>query len=165
MIIEQDRAVLVHYHLTDASGGLIDSSREGEPMAYLHGHGNLVVGVETALAGKSAGDRFDVVVSPEQGYGIRDTNLDVAIPLEAFPAEHRDELLPGVMFEGPHPQNPEQAQTYTVMERQGDEVHCSGNHPLAGVELHFNLEVLSVREATAEEITQGNAYAPGGDAQ
>ena len=121
-------------------------------------------GVVNSSSVKAAGDRFDVVVSPEQGYGTRDPNLDVIIPLDAFPAEHHDDLIPGVMFDGPHPKNAEQVQTYTVMERDTEEVRCTGNHPLAGVELHFNLEVLSVRAGEAEEIKQGQAYAPEGQA-
>ena len=159
MNIEQDRAVLIHYHLTDSEGNVIDSSQgSDEPLAYLHGHGNLVSGVENALAGRSAGDKLDVVVPPEDGYGVRDPALDVAIPLEAFPEEARADLEPGIMFQAPHPADEDQVAVFTIMERLEDAVHCTANHPLAGVTLHFNLEIVEVREATEEEISVGHVH-------
>ena len=78
MKIEKDRVVSLHYHLTDDDGDVIDSSRDSTPLGYLHGHGNLVAGVETALLGKGAGDKLDVVVPPEEGYGTHDPELDLA---------------------------------------------------------------------------------------
>ena len=162
MNIEQDRAVSIHYHLTDDAGEVIDSSKGKDPLAYLHGHGNLVPGVERALAGKVVGDAFNVVVSPEDGYGVHDPALNVAVPIEAFPEESRDNLVPGAMFHGPHPSVEDTVVTYAVAEVVEGEVRCSGNHPLAGVTLHFDLEVVSIREATAEELAHGHIHGPGG---
>jgi FKBP-type peptidyl-prolyl cis-trans isomerase SlyD len=162
MNIEKDRAVTLSYHLTDDDGKVIDSSRESGGMPYIHGHGNLVPGVERALDGKAAGANFDVVVSPEDGYGVHDPQLDVAIPKDAFPEDVVGQLAPGVMFQGPHPRDQRKMAMFTVAEVLDAEVRCSANHPLAGQTLHFNLEVLDVREATVEEVAHGHVHGPGG---
>ncbi|MFT7624925.1 MAG: FKBP-type peptidyl-prolyl cis-trans isomerase SlyD [Myxococcota bacterium] len=161
MNIAKDSAVQIHYHLTDAEGAVIDSSKGSDPLAYLHGHGNLVPGVENALIGKAIGDKMTVVVTPEEGYGVRDPGLDVQIPLAAF-GEHASELAPGAMFAGPHPEDETKQVQYTVMEVLPEAVNASGNHSLAGVTLHFDLEVMEIRAATAEELQHGHIHGPGG---
>ena len=162
MQIEQNSAVSVHYHLTDQNGEVLDSSRGEQPMEYLHGHGNLVTGVERALLGQEVGARIQVEVPPVDGYGERDPALDVAIPLSVFPAETHPRLQPGAMFEGPHPTDKTRAAAFTVVEVVGSEVRCTANHPLAGMTLHFDLEVMDIREATADEVRQGQVLPPGG---
>ena len=164
MKIAQGSAVKVHYHLTDASGKLIDSSNGKAPMAYLHGHKHLVTGVERALAGREVGAKFNVEVSPEDGYGPRDPSLDVSIPLAMFPASSLEHLKPGAMFEGPHPSDSNRSAAFTVIEVGDTQVHCTANHPLAGMTLHFNLEVMEVREATAAELRQGRVLPQNGTA-
>lgn len=162
MNIQNDRAVRIHYHLTDSDGVVIDSSLEGEPMAYLHGHGNLVPGVERVLDGQTAGAKFSVVVPPEDGYGVPDPALNVAVPFTAFPEENREDLVNGAMFHGPHPADDKKVVLYTVVETDGDELRCTANHPLSGVTLHFDLEVIDVRDATEEELAHGHIHGPGG---
>ncbi len=162
MNIEKDSAVSMKYTLKDGDGNVIDSSQGSEPLAYLHGHGNLVPGVERALEGQAAGAHVDVVVSPEDGYGERDSNLDGAIPKDAFPEDVVDQLAPGVMFQGPHPVDQTQMAHFTVMEVTDSEIRCTANHPLAGVTLHFDIDIVDVREATTEELAHGHIHGPGG---
>ena len=160
MRIEKNSAVLLHYHLTDSDGVVIDSSIGRVPMAYLHGHNNLVSGVERALVGHEVGAKIEVEVAPADGYGTYDPALDVAIPKQAFPPEMHMGLQPGAVFQGPHPTDKTRSQMFKIVEVAGNEVRCTANHPLAGVTLHFQLEVMEVREATAAEIQQGRAFPP-----
>lgn len=160
MKIAQDAAVQMHYHLTLDSGAVIDSSKGGQPMAYLHGHGNVVAGVEKSLEGKKVGDSFSVVVPPEDGYGVRDPRLDVAIPLASLPAQLKQQLSPGVKFRGPHPYAQNQATTYLVIQLENDRVLCTANHPLAGESLHFDIEIVEVRQGTKGEIADGRIHSP-----
>ncbi len=162
MNIAKDCAVRIHYHLTDSDGEVIDSSRGKDPLAYLHGHGNLVPGVENALVGKASGDTLSVVVPPAEGYGERDDRLDVAIPMQAFPDEVRSQLQAGEMFQGPHPFEEGQAALFSIVAVEADRVLATANHALAGMELHFDLEVVDVRAATAEELAHGHIHGPGG---
>ena len=130
---------------------------KGAPLAYLHGRGHIVSGLEKQLSGKSAGAHLDVVVSPAEGYGEHDPNAMIRAPLNAFPEEHRAQLQPGVQFEGPRADGAEGTMVYRVVQVENDEVFADANHPLAGVELHFSIDVVSVREATAKELEQGHA--------
>ena len=130
-------------------------------MDYLHGFNQLVPGVERALVGKQAGAKLKVEVPSEDGYGPRDPALDITIPIATFPPHIRARLTPGVKFEGPHPTNPTRAAMYTVLEVVGSELRCSANHPLAGITLHFEIEVMEVRQATPLEVQQGRVLPPG----
>ena len=158
MKITKDCAVQMHYHLTDPDGNVIDSSRGGEPLGYLHGHGNLVAGVEKSLEGRSVGDTFDAIIPPEEGYGTRDPQLDVAIPLTAFPEGARADLVQGARFRGPHPADQQQSAMFMVIKVEDGNVLCTANHPLADVTLHFNIEVVSVREANEGELQAGQFH-------
>lgn len=162
MEISQDCAVRIHYHLTDADGEVIDSSRGREPLAYLHGHGNLVPGVESALLGLAAGATVTAVVPPDKGYGERNPDLDVAIDPDNFPPEVRSELRPGAMFRAHHPTEDTEVVTYTVVNVHPDRIEATGNHALAGITLHFDLEVVDVRAATEEELAHGHIHGEGG---
>lgn len=162
MKITKDSAVRIHYHLTDDDGDVIDSSRGRDPLAYLHGHGNLVPGVESVLDGQTAGATLSTVVPPEEGYGVRDPELDVALDLTLFPEDVRDQLQPGAMFQGEHPTKSDEVVRYTIIEVLTDRIHATGNHQLAGVTLHFDLEVVDVRDATEEELAHGHIHGPGG---
>jgi FKBP-type peptidyl-prolyl cis-trans isomerase SlyD len=155
MQIQQNSAVLIHFHLTSAKGEVLDSSRGRDPLAYLHGHRNLVPGVERALAGQEVGAKLEVEVAPVDGYGERNPALDIVVPMAAFPEESHSALRPGAMFQGPHPIQQGQAAMFTVQHVAGDQVACTANHPLAGMTLHFQLEVVDVREATAAEVSMG----------
>jgi FKBP-type peptidyl-prolyl cis-trans isomerase SlyD len=165
MQIERNSVVRIHYHLTRTDGAVLDSSQGQEPLGYLHGHDYLVPGVERALTGQEAGAEIDVEVAPADGYGEHDPALDLSIPLSAFPTEMHASLKPGARFQGPHPAHPDREALYTVTALAGSEVVCTANHPLAGVTLHFKLEVIEVREATTVELSQGRFLAPGQNPQ
>jgi len=158
MQISQDMVVSIHYTLTDKAGETIDSSVEGgEPLAYLHGHGNIVPGLENALTGKTIGDKFDVSVQPADGYGEHYAELVQQVPREAF--EGVDHLEPGMQFQADTGMGP---RLFTITEVNGDTVTVDGNHPLAGEVLNFAIEVTAVRAASEEELSHGHVHGPGG---
>lgn len=142
-----------HYTLTDEAGEVIDSSRGREPLAYLHGAGNIVPGLEEELEGRRAGDRFTVSVPPEAGYGPHREELTQVVPAAAFHGV--DRIEPGMQFSAQGPQG----RMNVIVTRVGEEgVTVDANHPLAGKTLNFEVEVTAVREATAEEIEHGHVH-------
>ena len=159
MKIADQKVAVIHYKLTDSEGKVIDSSEGQEPMPYLHGAANLVPGLEKELIGKTAGDKLSVVVSPEDGYGHKDTAMIQELPRTSFGGV--DEIKVGMEFQA---QTENGMQVVEVIELSDDTVTIDGNHPLAGVELHFDIEVVEVREATATEIEQGHIHAASGAA-
>ena len=157
MQIEKHRVVTLAYTLKDNDDRVIDQSDDGS-FCYLHGASNIIPGLENALTGKAAGDELSVSISPEEGYGVHDVEKTQAVPREMFPAE--EEIVPGMQF---HAQGPEGHQlVVTVVKVDDDRVTVDGNHPLAGVQLNFDVKVLEVRAATGEEITHGHVHGPGG---
>ena len=146
-----------HYTLTNAEGEVIDSSSGRGPLTYLHGAGNIVPGLEKVMTGKSAGDRFEVVVDPAEGYGERHPGLVQVVPRVAF--QGVDAIEPGMQF---HAQGPQGPMSVVVTRVDADEVTVDGNHPLAGVALHFAIEVTEVREASDEELAHGHVHGEGG---
>ena len=158
MNIGQDKVVLIHYTLTNDQGEVIDSSSGGDPLAYLHGQGNIIPGLEKALEGKQAGDKLDVKVAPGEGYGERDDKLVQQVPRRAFSGAK--DVQPGMQF---HAQTSGgQMRVVTVTRVVGDMVTVDGNHPLAGENLNFAVEVTEVRDATEEELSHGHVHGPGG---
>ena len=158
MLIAQDKVVLIHYTLTDDAGKVLDSSSGGEPLAYLHGQGNIIPGLEKALDGKQAGDKLNVRVEPAEGYGVRDDSLVQQVLRRAFGGAPN--VQPGMQF---HAQSEKgQTRVVTVTRIQGDMVTVDGNHPLAGEVLNFDVEVAEVREPTGEELEHGHVHGPGG---
>jgi FKBP-type peptidyl-prolyl cis-trans isomerase SlyD len=155
--IEKNRVVQLHYTLRDDQGTVIDASGGRGPLTYLHGKGNLIVGLEQALAGKAAGDKLDVTVAPDQGYGPRDDRLVQILPRSKF--EEVAELQPGMQVRASGPQG---TRLVTVIKVERDFVTIDGNHPLAGRTLHFSVEIADVRKATHEEVSHGHAHGPGG---
>ena len=158
MLIASEKVALIHYTLTDDSGEVLDSSSGREPLAYLHGKGNIIPGLEKALEGKQAGDKLNVSVEPGEGYGERDEQLVQEVPREAF--ENVDEVNPGMQFQAQTEQG--QARIVTVTKVADDVITVDANHPLAGAKLHFDVEVTEVREPSAEELEQGPVHGPGG---
>lgn len=156
MQIEDNHVASFHYTLTNDAGDVIDSSRERGPLAYLHGAGNIVPGLEKALAGCAAGDKLKVDVQPQEGYGVRHEELVQTLPRSAF--QGVPEVKPGMQFQANGPQGPI---LVTVAAVDGDDVKVDGNHPLAGQTLHFDIEVTEVREATEDERTHGHVHAEG----
>jgi FKBP-type peptidyl-prolyl cis-trans isomerase SlyD len=126
-------------------------------LAYLHGLGNIIPGLENALSGRALGDKFSVTVAPADGYGERDNEMVQSVPKSAF--QGVDQILPGMQFQA---QSPEGMQLVTVIDVDGDEVILDGNHPMAGITLTFDVEVTEIRDATAEELEHGHVHGPGG---
>ncbi len=157
MKIEDDKVVGIHYALTDNDGKTIDSSKGKDPLYYLHGYGQLVPGLEDVLEDKSLKEKFKVKVSPEDGYGKFNEELVYDINRDKFP----------------NPESIEVGMTFTSKTKNGninlnvigvedDKIKLDGNHPLAGKELNFDVEVVEIRDATKEEIDHEHVHSPGG---
>jgi FKBP-type peptidyl-prolyl cis-trans isomerase SlyD len=157
MQITKNAVASIEYQLSDDAGEVIDSSAGGAPLAYLHGNGNLIPGLETELEGKASGDSFKVRIAPENAYGVRHEALIQDVPRSQFP-EGAD-IQPGMQFQAGTEAG---MQVVTVVGVEGDQVKLDGNHPLAGVHLNFEVTVVEVREATAEELEHGHVHGPGG---
>jgi FKBP-type peptidyl-prolyl cis-trans isomerase SlyD len=153
MQISKNKVAGIHYTLTDNSGNILDSSKGRDPLYYIQGIGNLILGMEEGLEGKKKGDKFQIKVSPEKGYGVKDPNLTQQVPINAFGGQ---EVKPGMKF------STNQGHVVTVTEVSTETVTVDANHELAGVELNFDVEVMDVREATADEISHGHVHGPGG---
>ena len=153
-----DRTVAsFNYTLTNDAGEVLDSSEGREPLAYLHGKGNIVSGLEKEMTGKKVGDKFNVKVKPEEGYGVHNPALVQVVPREAFRGV--DKLEAGMQFRAESDRGPMMVVVTAV---QGDTVTVDGNHPLAGATLHFAIEITEVREASVEEVLHGHVHGPGG---
>ena len=157
MEISSDRVVTIHYTLKDDSGTVLDSSAGGEPLAYIQGHGNLVSGLEKALEGKEHGSSVAVVVAPAEGYGERDEALIQRVPKRTL--QGSGDIKKGMQFQA---RTDDGMRLFTVTAVIGDMVTLDGNHPLADQTLHFDIEVVGVREATAEELEHGHVHGAGG---
>ena len=157
MQIAENAVALFHYTLTNDAGEVLDSSRGREPLAYLHGAGNIVPGLEEAMEGKKVGDAFKVDVAPEDGYGLHHEGLVQDVPRAAF--QGVDEIEPGMSFQA---QTPQGVHSVTVTKVTPETVTVDGNHPLAGQTLHFDVEVTEVRAATEEELQHGHVHGAGG---
>lgn len=153
MQISKHKVVGIHYTLRDDAGTVLDSSEGQEPLYYLHGEGNLIPGMEKGLEGKSEGDKFHLTVSPEEGYGERDPDLIQEVPLSAFGSQ---KVEVGMQFQANHDQ------VVTVTQVGPENVTIDANHPLAGVGLNFDVEVIGVRDATSEEVAHGHVHGDGG---
>ena len=157
MKIAANTVVYMHYTLTDDKGAVLDSSAGSEPLAYLHGSGNIIKGLEKALDGKQAGDKLKITVAPEDGYGVRDEAMIQRVPKRSF--QGMRELKPGMRFTTQGGHGPVEV---TVTQVQGDMVTVDSNHALAGVTLNFDVEITRVRDATAEELMHGHVHGAGG---
>ncbi len=157
MVVAHNKVVQIHYTLTNDAGAVLDSSSGGEPLAYLHGNGNLIPGLEKALEGKGAGEKLSVKVSAEEGYGTRDPSLVQDVPRRAF--KGIDNISVGMQFQADSNQGPRMV---TVTRIAGDMVTVDGNHPLAGEDLNFAVEIAEIREASEEELAHGHVNGAGG---
>jgi FKBP-type peptidyl-prolyl cis-trans isomerase SlyD len=153
MPIAQNDVVTMHYTLRDDADKVIDSSSGSEPLAYLHGHGNIIPGLERELAGKSVGDRLTVRVPAAEGYGEYDRALVQKVPRRSL--KGIGNLRVGLRLQAGH-------QAVTVTHIAGDMVTLDGNHPLAGQNLNFDVEITAVRPATEEELAHGHVHGDGG---
>lgn len=155
MEIAPNRVATIHYTLTDDDGQVIDRSPQERPLSYLHGAGNIVPGLERALEGKNVGDSLKVDITPEDGYGQRNDALVQSVPREAF--QGVDKVEPGMQFRAQTEGGP---LLVTVVEVGDAQVRIDGNHPLAGRNLHFAVEVAGVREASEQEKQIGQVAQP-----
>jgi len=157
MKIEDDKVVGIHYKLTDNDGKVLDTSEDREPLYYLHGYGNIIPGLEDELEGKAINEKFQVKVQPEDGYGEYNKEMVYVIERSKFPDPRNIEI--GMSFtsnaQGQHI-------TLNVVDIQGDNITLDANHPLAGKELNFDVEVIDIRTASKEEIQHGHVHGPGG---
>jgi FKBP-type peptidyl-prolyl cis-trans isomerase SlyD len=153
MQITKHKVASIHYTLTDNDGNVLDSSAGREPLTYIQGIGNLIAGMEEGLEGKTKGEKFNLKVSPEKGYGVKDDALTQKVPRSAFGTQ---EVKVGMQFQT------NQGGVVTVTHVGLAEITVDANHPLAGVELNFAVEVLEIRNATDEEISHGHVHGQGG---
>ena len=157
MQIANNVVALIEYTLTDDQGEVIDSSVGGEPLAYLHGAGNIIPGLEKALEGKQQGDALKVSIAPADGYGEKNEGLLQVVPRAMF--QGVDQIEEGMQF---HAQTDHGMQVITVAKVDGDNITVDGNHPLAGQTLHFDVKVVEVRAASQEELDHGHVHGVGG---
>ena len=153
MQITKNKVAGIHYTLKDNEGNVIDTSDGREPLYYLHGSGNLIAGMEEGLEGRAQGDKFELKISPEKGYGEKDPTMTQKVPRTAFGDQ---EVKKGMRF------STDRGGVVTVTDVGLDGITVDANHPLAGVELNFAVEVMEVRNASEEEIQHGHVHGPGG---
>ena len=158
MTITDKKVVLIHYTLKDKTGKVLDSSKGNDPLAYIQGIGNLVIGLEEELAGKAVGDKLNTTVKPEKGYGERNDQNIHKVPLSGFQADGDEKLEAGMQV---RVETNEGISIADVASIEGEEVTLDLNHPLAGVALNFDINILSVREATKEELDHGHTHEDG----
>lgn len=157
MKISNNTVVVMHYAVSDSEDTLIDSSYDDEPLEIIYGTGYLIAGLEDALEGHQAGDKFEVSVNADQAYGERDDDYVQVVPKALF--ESIDDLAVGSQLRA---STDDGEQTVIVIDVQDDTITVDGNHPLAGLDLKFDVEIIEVRDATEEEITHGHVHAEGG---
>ncbi len=161
MQISADKVVSFHYRLSETGGEQLETSYDADPTLYLHGHNNLLPVLEAALDGKAKGDKVTVSVTPEQGYGERKEGAVQRIPIKHL-LDHekiKNKLKPGVKVSVNTQHGPWEA---IVLKVGKFNVDIDSNHPLAGKSLEFELEVVDVRDASAEELAHGHAHGAGG---
>ena len=159
MNIKTNSVVSINYTLKDKEGAVIDTSEGRDPMVYLHGDGGLIPGLESELEGKTIGDKLNVVVAPEHAYGNKKDELLQIVPKSGFQGEGEEQLALGLQVQLNTENGPVIA---SVAKIDGEEVTLDLNHPLAGITLHFDVEVTAVREANADEISHGHVHGEGG---
>jgi len=158
-MIGKNSVVSLHYTLTDDSGEVMDSSDGHPPLVYLHGADNLIPGLESELQGKTAGAKFNATIAPKDAYGEVVQELIQVVDKSLF--DGVDAVEPGMSFVAQGDDGGRQQ--IRVVAVQGDDVTIDANHPMAGMTLHFEVEVVDVRDATAQEIAHGHVHAHGHD--
>ena len=154
--IANNNVVSFHYTLTNAEGETLDKS-QGEPLAYLQGAGNIIPGLEKALEGKAVGDKFTVTIPAAEGYGEYNPDLVQEVPAQMFQGVENIEA--GMQFQA---QTDDGVQIVTVKAIEGENIIVDANFPLAGQDLTFEVEIVEVRDASAEEIEHGHVHGAGG---
>ena len=150
------RVITFHYTLTDPDGRQLDSSQGGDPLSYLEGVGQIIPGLETELGKLSQGHKGKVTVAAKDAYGEHNADHIFEVPLDKMPTK---EVEVGDRFRmGEEDHSP----VVTVTAVEGDTITLDGNHPLAGVDLTFDVEITEIRDATEDEVAHGHAHGPGG---
>ncbi len=157
MQITQNAVASIEYTLTDDSGEVIDTSKGQGPLTYLHGTGSLIPGLESELEGKGVGDAFKVRVEPDQAYGQRNDEMVQDVSRDQLPPDLDIQI--GMQLQA---QTEQGMHVVTVVGVKEAQVRLDANHPLAGVTLNFDVEIVEVREATGEELEHGHVHGPGG---
>ena len=157
MQVQNDHVVSIDYTLKNDAGEVMDTSEQNGPLAYLHGHQNIIPGLEKAIDEKSVGDSFTVSIEPADAYGERDERMIQTVPRSMF--QGVDEIEPGMRFQA---QTEGGVTVVTIKEVNGDEITLDGNHELAGETLHFDVEIKDVRPASDEELEHGHVHGPDG---
>lgn len=157
MIVENGKVVSFHYTLKNAAGKEMESSRDKQPMTYLHGANNIITGLEKALTGRGTGEEFTVTVEPEEAYGVRNEKNVQRVALKRLKGVGK--LSPGQVLNLQTQKGPVQV---TVLKVGRFNVDVDGNHPLAGMPLTFEVDITEIRDATEEEKGHGHAHGPGG---
>ena len=157
MNISKNLVVSFDYTLTDENKQVLDSSSDSGPLSYLHGHENIIPGLEKELEGKTEGDAFTITVPAAEAYGERDERLVADIPLENF--EDPGMVEEGMQFQA---ETPDGDRIVTVTKVAADTATIDANHPLAGMDLTFDVKIVSIREASSEELEHGHPHHEGG---
>lgn len=159
MTVGKNKVVSLNYTLKNSEGTVLDTSEGREPLMYLHGVGGLIPGLESELEGKEAGTKMNVVIAPEDAYGTRREELLHVVPKSGFRGEDGEEMAVGMQVQLETENGPAIA---LIAKIEGEDVTLDLNHPLADMELHFDVSIEAVREATEEEVSHGHAHGPGG---
>lgn len=157
MKISENKVVVLHYAVSDSDDTLIDSSYDHKPLSIIHGTGYLIPGLEDALIDHVVGDKFEVAVSAENAYGDRHDEFVQTVPKSMF--ESVEDLAVGSQLRAT---TDDGEQTVIVIDVTDDEITVDGNHPLAGIDLKFDVDILEVRDATEDELTHGHVHGEGG---
>ena len=153
MQIAKHSVAAIHYTLRDNAGTILDTSSGRDPLYYIHGMGNLIIGMEEGLEGKVKGDKFQLKISAAKGYGEKDPSMIQKVPRSSFGDQ---QVQKGMKF------STNRGDVVTVTEVGLESITVDANHPLAGVELNFEVEIIEVRAASADEISHGHVHGPGG---
>ncbi|NKC01317.1 MAG: peptidylprolyl isomerase [Pseudomonadales bacterium] len=154
MDIAEGSVVTIHYTLTDAGGQVIDTSEGGDPLTYLHGYGGLIPGLERELEEKSSGDKLEVSIAPEDGYGLADPELIQEVPLAEL--GQIENLAVGMRLQSKDQEG--RVHSLKVDAISESSATLNANHELAGQTLFFAVSIESVRTASEEELSHGHAH-------
>lgn len=157
-IIAAGKVVGMSYSLRNDAGVILDQASTEEPFLYIQGASQIVPGLETGLEGLKVGEKKNVTIAPDDAYGPVHPGLKMTVKKDQFPGVK--DIEAGMQFQAQSPEG--HGMIFTIVGVAGDDVTIDGNHPLAGQTLHFTVEILSIRDATAEEKAHGHVHGPGG---
>lgn len=149
-----------HFTLKNQFGDILGGTRDSDthPMLVLIGHGNILSAVELQIKDMAVGARKELIISAADAYGEVDETLKMTLRRSQFP--EGTDITEGLRFEGG--QRDGWPVIFRVVKIDGDDIHVDANHELAGMALHYDVEIMEKREASADEIAHGHAHGPGG---